>query len=395
MELRWSVEQARRYQLWATHLIGANYPPGAGGIRRCFADLGSVQLDPLPVLGRNHDLVFQARVEHTHPGEALGLIHEERLGFEYWDKMLCAVSLDAYRLFSSLMDAGGLAWERQRAEQLEGAVPGITDEVLAAVRHHGPISSRELRTLDVGQQEHRGWKATRFANVALESLWNRGRICVSHRVNYRRYFDVAERVLPARTRIGECVPTELFTEELLRRRVATVGLLSSSGDAESWAFLRTARRDGLPETLVDRGELAEVHVQGIPAPFYALPSAEEDLMTAVRATPSELPQFLAPLDPLVWGRDSLRKLWGFDYVWEVYKPSSKRRWGYYVLPVLFHDRFVGRFDGKYDRKAGILHVLSYHEEKQGLPFESRSIRQAFARFVTYLGGEQVAFHGNK
>ncbi|MBN1859172.1 winged helix DNA-binding domain-containing protein, partial [Candidatus Bipolaricaulota bacterium] len=182
MELRWSIEQARRYQLWATYLVGTDYPPGADGVRRCFADLGSVQLDPLPVLGRNHDLVFQARVDHTHPGEALDLIHEQRLGFEYWDKMLCAISLDAFPLFSLLMDAGGLAWERARAERFEGTFPGIIGEVLEIVRRQGPISSRELRTLDVAQQEHRGWKATRSANVALEALWNQGRICVSHRV---------------------------------------------------------------------------------------------------------------------------------------------------------------------------------------------------------------------
>jgi len=391
MELSWSTDQARRYQLWATRLIGETYPPGDDGIRRCFAHLGSVQLDPLPILGRNHDLVFQSRVCGTHPGDALALIHRERLGFEYWDKMMCAVSLDAYPLFASLMGEGGKAWERNRAEKLKCTSPGIIDHVLATVRQHGPLSSRELRALDVAQQEHRGWKATRTANVALEALWNQGRIAVSHRVNYRRYFDVTSRVIPSTALERPSQPTRPFGEALLLRRVAAVGLLSSSGDAESWTFLRAGRRDGLPQHLVERGDLIEVNVRGISAPFYALASAEADLEAAMNADPSAMPQFIAPLDPLLWGRDSLRRLWNFDYAWEVYKPRSKRRFGYYVLPILYRDRFVGRFDGRYDREARTLQVISYHQEKAGLSVDAPAVRQAFGRFLRYLGGERIAF----
>lgn len=394
MELRWNIEQARRYQLWATRLVGTGYPPGEEGIQRCFADLGSVQLDPLPILGRNHDLVFQSRVVGTHPDDALDLIHRQRLGFEYWDKMLCAIALDAYPLFSRLMNAGGMAWERDRAETLERAFPGIIAQVLAAVRQHGPLSSRELRTLDIAQQEHRGWKATRTANVALEALWNRGELCVSHRTSYRRYFDVAARVLPEAVWSASSSPAP-FAERLLRRRVAAVGLLSAAGDSESWAFLRAARREGLPQALVRRGELVEVHVQGIRAPFYALPSAEEDLVTAMSVAAPDVPQFLAPLDSLLWGRDSLQRVWDFEYVWEVYKPVCKRRWGYYVLPILFHDRFVGRFDGRYDRATGVLHVVSYGQEPHGLRFDAPEIQEGFSRFLAYLGGERIALPTKK
>ena len=132
-------------------------------------------------------------------------------------------------------------------------------------------------------------------------------------------------------------------------------------------------------------------MRGISAPFYALPSAEADLEAAMNAEASAMPQFVAPLDPLLWGRDSLRRLWGFDYVWEVYKPPSKRRFGYYVLPVLYRDRFVGRFDGRYDRAAGTLQVISYHQEPAGLPVDAPALEQAFARFLRYLGGERIAF----
>ena len=106
MQLEWTVSQARLYQLYATGLHARDYPQGAAGIVACFRDLGSIQLDPLPVMGRNHDLVIQSRVEGVHPGETLDLIHRERRGFEYWDKALCAITIESFPWFRALMSKG-------------------------------------------------------------------------------------------------------------------------------------------------------------------------------------------------------------------------------------------------------------------------------------------------
>jgi uncharacterized protein YcaQ len=387
---RLSIEQARRYQLWAVRLTGTSYPPGAEGIRTCFGDLGCLQLDPLPVLGRNHDLVIQARVDGIRPGETLALIHRERLGFEYWDKMLCAIPVDAFPMFRSFMQWGGDAWERKREEKLRSEHAGAIEAVAEAVTRRGPLSSRELKQLDVAQSEHRGWKSTRAANGALEVLWNRGRLSVSHRTNYRRYFDLTERVIPSEY-LETTPPTEAFWTYILSKRVRAVGLLPRGGDAEAWAFLSHKRREGLPDAMAERGELEMVQVEGIAAPFFApatirqeLPIAEE----AQRATDGA--RFIAPLDPLLWARTALERLWGFRYAWEVYKPAEKREHGYYVLPILLGERFVARFDGRYVREEGTLRVLSYHEEPGGLPLDHPAIHAGFQRFLRYLGGERIA-----
>ncbi len=197
MPIHWSIEEARFYQLFAVGLHTA-YEPGKPGIRACFRDLGGIQLDPLPVLGRNHDLVVQARVDRTHPGETLDLIHGERLGFEYWDKVLCAITIEEFPWFSTLMCAGGEPWEQRREARLEKEHPGVIARVLQAITEHGPLSSHELKQLSVGQAAHRAWKSTTASNGALESLWNRGVLTVAYRTGYRRYFTARNRSFPRR-----------------------------------------------------------------------------------------------------------------------------------------------------------------------------------------------------
>ena len=123
MELHWAKEEARWYHLYSLGLHGRSYPPGEEGIRRCFADLDVLQLDPLPILGRSHDLVIQARVDGTHPGQVLELVHRERLGFEYWDKMLSLIPIHHFPWFRPRMEAGGNRWEREREERLRRELP--------------------------------------------------------------------------------------------------------------------------------------------------------------------------------------------------------------------------------------------------------------------------------
>jgi len=391
VHLNWSVEQARLYQLSSVGLHGKDYPGGEDGIRMAFRDLRAVQLDPLPILGRNHDLVLQSRVEDTHPGMFLDLMHGERLGFEYWDKMLCAVPIEEFPLLRALMEAGGERWERLREDALDRDHPGAKDAVLEAVRENGPLSTAELKKLSVAQGAHRGWKTTQAAGAALEVLWNRGVLAVSHRVNYRRYFDLAERVIPRRI-YGQATPTgDDFLRQFLRKRVDMVALLPTRGAAETWNLLRPAHIAGLPQRMVEEGELSLVEVDGVRTSFYARPDAEATLRAAERAPLEGRAKLIAPLDPLLWCRDALSKLWGFEYAWEVYKKPDQRKYGYYVLPVLYRDRFVGRFDGKYETKTNTLHILGYWKEPDGFPLKHQAIRDAFGRFLGYLGGKKIAW----
>jgi len=287
------------------------------------------------------------------------------------------------------MEAGGEPWERRREERIEREHPGAIEAVYREVERAGPLSSRELKERRIAQGEDRAWKSTRAANGALESLWNRGKLSVSGRVNYRRYFDLTERVIPERYLDADPPSYDRFVRYLVKRRVRMFGLLPAKGDADAWAFLRKARRERLPERLVEEDELCRVSVEGVRTPFYASADIEEGLNRAEAAAFHPLPRFIAPLDPLICCRSATKALWGFEYAWEVYKPAEKRKFGYYVLPILYQDRFVGRFDGRYDSKTGVLSIVSYHEEEGGLPLSHPLIRSAFERFLDYLGGETI------
>ncbi len=389
MQLEWSVAQARLYQLYATGLHGRDYEPGIAGIKACFNDLGSIQLDPLSVMGRNHDLVIQSRVEGVHPGETLDLIHRERRGFEYWDKALCAITIESFPWFRALMSKGGSrCWD----DQLAHAYPDAVKSVYQVITADGPLSSLELKKLGVAQGDKAGskrWKSSNAANASLDLLWNRGLISVSQRQNHRRYFDLTERVIPEEYLDGDSPTREEFLEYLLVRRVRTIGLLPVRGGAEAWAMLQGVRADGVPKRLLADERLTVIHVEGIDTPFYAPADAQEGLAVAEMAAIGSDVRFLAPLDPLLWARTAVAKLWKLDYVWEVYKPVAKRRFGYYVLPILCEDRFVGRFDGRYLREEKTLQVLSYHQEPDGLSLSHPRIHDGFQRFIAYLDGERI------
>jgi hypothetical protein len=115
------------------------------------------------------------------------------------------------------------------------------------------------------------------------------------------------------------------------------------------------------------------------------------MRAAEKAPFDDQAQVIAPLDPLLWCRAALAKVWGFAYAWEVYKKPEQRAYGYYVLPVLHRNRFVGRFDGKYETKTNTLHILGYWKEPDGFPLKHPAIRDAFGRFLDYLGGKKIVW----
>jgi len=214
-------------------------------------------------------------------------------------------------------------------------------------------------------------------------------ISVSHRRNHRRYFDLTERVIPEEYLDGDPPTREEFLEYLLLKRVDAVGLLPAHGGGDVWASLSGVRAGGIRKRLLAEDLLSIVHVEGVNTPFYAPADAKAKLAEAEKTDLNNDARFLAPLDPLLWARSAAAELWELDYVWEVYKPAAKRRFGYYVLPILCGDRFVGRFDGRYLREEKTLQVLSYHEEPGGLPLSHPAIHAGFQRFLSYLDGERI------
>jgi uncharacterized protein YcaQ len=208
------------------------------------------------------------------------------------------------------------------------------------------------------------WRPTNQVRAILEALGEAGILGIERREGNRRVYDLAERLFPAELLAQRRPEREQRRHKLLSRYRGN-GLLGVSGDYSIWAGTGdAAMRTSLRDELVATGAIVPLEVEGLKGPRFvvgdevAMLDAAEAEVAAGRPMAGAGAVFLAPLDPLAWDRDLLLRLWGFDYRWEVYVPAAKRRWGYYVLPLLYGDRFVGRIEPRIDRKTGTLRILA-------------------------------------
>ncbi len=363
-----SREVARRF-LVVRHLLA---PPRAlpaedASVLAVVDRLGSLQFDPLEVAGRNHDLVLHARVAGYRRSWTDHLLYDRRHLFEAYNKGLSILPVRE-------LPWHRLTWDRHRRAHEAGIFQEHgehVEELLERIRGAGPISTADLERSEAIDWY---WGPAAKSRAVLEALAEAGILGIARRDGNRRSYDLAERLFPAGL-LAERVPER---EQLLHRllsRYRAHGLLGATGQSEIFLGFGpgTMLEDGAPRPrraellaeLVERGELVPVAVEGerrlrhvITDELPLLAQAEREVAEG-RGPGGEPPgvALLAPLDPLAWDRDLLRSLFDFDYVWEVYVPAAKRRWGYYVLPILFGDRLVGRVEPRIDRAARAVRVL--------------------------------------
>jgi hypothetical protein len=385
-----SAESARRF-LAARHLLAParSLPGGPDAVLEVFRRLGSIQFDPLFVAGRNHDLVLHSRVADYDPAWCETLLYERRELFEAYNKGL------------SLLPASQLPWYRVswdlNAPRMQSGILSenaeVAAQVLGRIRDEGPLSTLDFER---GPAVDWFWAPTNLVRAVLEAYSVSGVLGLSRREGNRRVYDLMERLFAAELLAREVPLREQVKHKLLSRYRAH-GLLGKTGSAELWIGAGWSKRPGLPtraelrDELVEAGELVSVAVEGVRGERFVLPDEVELL-----AEPPEPPAsvaFLAPLDPLVWDRGLLGPLYDFDYVWEVYVPEPKRRWGYYVLPVLFRDRLVGRIEPRIDRAGRRVQVLGAWWEDGFAPRRAEgfvdAMRAALRAYLGFAGATQL------
>ncbi len=353
-----SAATARRF-LVRRHLLAPprSLPPEPASVMRVIDRLGSLQFDPLEVAGRNHDLTLLARVAGYRRAWTDGLLYRDRVLYETFNKMLSLVptaELPWYRI----------TWDRMHAEHTGGPFDDhapLVEELLARIRADGPLSSTDVEAAG----GHRLVLAAHEPGPGDPRGARRGRD-PGHRpargqpARLRPGGAAVPRGAARRAPPGARAAAAQAAVALSRQRPAggVRGLLDLDGDrrrgdaerrsATSWS------RSGRSSRWRSRGSRARGSWWGTRCRCWTAAEAE---VAAGRPMDGAGAVFLAPLDPLAWDRDLLLRLWGFDYRWEVYVPAAKRRWGYYVLPLLYGDRFVGRIEPRIDRRTGTLRVL--------------------------------------
>jgi len=381
-------KQARRYLLAHQGLWPPYKLEGKAGILDHIRHVGCIQFDPLNIVGRNPELVLQARVSGFQPVMLQELLYKDRKLLDGWDKNMSIYSVEDWPYFHRRREAA-----KRNPGRSPEPVRSILPQVRQALEEHGPLSSIDL---DFNQTVDWSWAPTRLARAALESMYWGGELVVHHKVNTRKVYDFARRHL-AEDLLSASDPNETeeqFHDWYVHRRIGGVGLLwDKSGDA--WLGMpgiKSKERKAALSRLLKQGKVIEVGVDGIKLPLY-MRSEDEMLLnkTLDSRTPLSRASIIAPLDNLLWDRRFVAELFGFTYIWEVYKPVAERRYGYYVLPILYGDRFVARFEPGQDKKNGTLIIKKWWWAlgvKQSERMHNDLI-QCFGQFLNFLGADNL------
>jgi uncharacterized protein YcaQ len=398
-----SLAAARRF-LALRHMLAPprSLPGGPEGVLAVFERLGAIQFDPLEVAGRNHDLVLAARIRGYRREMTDELLYGRRALFETYNKALNLLPVAELPYYRLSWDEGA----RGPAGRLVAEQSALAERILGEITEQGPKCSADFeREAAIDWW----WGPTTAVRAVLEALSVTGRLSLARRNGNRRYYDLTERLYPADLLAVRLPEGDQLRHRLLSRHRAH-GLLGSRGGGELWYGIRLAGpRAELRAELVDRGELVAVGVEGLQDRRYAVAAEVPLLDRAEGETEAETSgpagvaplvggavpgcSFLAPLDPILWDRQALGPLYGFEYRWEVYVPAAKRRWGYYVLPILFGDRLVGRIEPRFDRGARALRILGLEWQAGFDPLTAPGFVSAFgdalSAYLEFGGADQV------
>ena len=362
------------------------------GAREAIMACRLVRVDPLDVVGRVQDLTLASRVEGYERAHLDSLLYEERSGFEYGG-FVCIYPRSLLRLHWSWVQNEGLParWERWYASNKK-----LAERVLQDIEKRGPLDSQEW----AGGKRVENYRSSHLEGLGLYVLWRRLDILIHHREGNRKFYELTERMFG---KLPEPMPKASTLDEMA---LETLGRLGLSG-ADGVPYLRTGEegkgrskltKRQVRQGLIDDGRLTEVEVEGEKLASVlrtdSLPLLEEvsqgRVPRAWKPMESE-PEavFIAPLDVVIANGRS-QTLFGFEYLWEVYKPASKRRWGYYVLPVLIGDRLAGRIEPRFEREAKRLVIEhAWWEAGTSLSTSVRPFALAASRFADYLGAKRV------
>ncbi|MGH2489799.1 MAG: DNA glycosylase AlkZ-like family protein, partial [Candidatus Limnocylindria bacterium] len=297
---------------------------------------------------------------------------------ETYNKMLSILPMDEIPYYRLSWTRGAANYREFLAEHAE-----LANRIRDHITEQGPVSTAAFRDVDHRVQwwwDNDETTSTKAARALLEALFVVGEMGIARREGSRRYYDRIERLVRADLLDAYAPEDEQLRHRLLSRHRA-VGLMAVGGAGELvWGTGSAADRAAMTAALIEEGVLIPVSVEGVRGPRHVLAAEWPMLEATAKPVQRRRPwvTFVPPLDPLMWDRRLVKDLFGFEYIWEVYVPAPKRRHGYYVLPILFGDRLVGRIEPRYERATRTLRIAGIWFEDGFAPMEEPHFAPALA-----------------
>lgn len=395
-------QQARRFMLLKQGLLGEYRFTGKQGAAEFVRQAGCIQFDPVDVCGKNAELTLQSRVKGFTKQTLYELLYEDRVLVDFPDKNLSIFPVEDWPYF-----------ERYRRAARESGMrfpelAGLEEQAKTYIARNGAVSSDELPIEgDIHWHSAIHWSGTwggksNAARAVLEQLYSNGELVIHHKQGARKFYALAKDYVSSELLTAPDPLPDDFDHLKWRvlRRISAVGLLwNRPSDAwlNIWGLKSTERNRAFGE-LLEEGKILEIRVAGIKPLLYC---NAEDLPVAERVFGSETYkarcEFLAPLDCFLWDRNLIKELFGFDYRWEIYTPADKRKYGFYVLPVLCGEKFAGRIEAVADKKSGMLTVKNfwYEDGVRQTKKLSAEIEKCVKRFAKFNECGEVRVQGQE
>lgn len=356
-----SNRQARQFMLLKHGLLGKHKFVGKQGALDFIRQAGCIQFDPVDACGKNAELTLQSRVKDFTKSMLYELLYRDRKLFDYPDKNLSIIPIEDWPYF-----------ERYRKVSREGGLrfnglAELEDQAKAYIRTHGPVCSDDLPVNgSILWHSSIHWSvnwngSSKASRSVLEHLYSTGELIIHHKKHTRKYYDLAEKHVPAELFNAPDPLPDDFEHQKWRilRRISAVGILWNR-PSDAWLSicgLKSEQRNKVFSELLNEGKILEIKVEGLKDMLFC---HVEDLSLIKTVLQSDdfnpRCELIAPLDCMMWDRKLIRVLFGFEYTWEIYIPPDKRKYGFYVLPLLYGDYFIGRLEAVADRKSCTLTV---------------------------------------
>jgi uncharacterized protein YcaQ len=385
----------RRFILGRQGLWPGRRFTGPEGVTAALNNSEALQLDPLNVVARSQEIAMWGRVLDFKPEMLYQAAYDQRQFFDYGGGLFLYPMSEFPYWRAGMQNLNYPRWTKFMAEH-----PDVLAQVLESIRERGPLGNRDFE----GNKAVTSYRGRKDTALALFSLWLKGELMISHRKGFDRYYDLRERILPQQY---DWVATEQQAiDHFSRKLIAFLGLVREKrlgpGLRFFDAYVSPEQAKSQVAALYEQGIATPIHVEGSKEIWMAL-SSDLGLLDTLEAghTPKEwIPlgpstldevTFLAPLE-IVSARGRAKEVFGFDYIWEVYKPAELRRWGYYTLPILYGDQLVARLDPKLDRKTGTLKINGFWLEDEATaddPAFAEALGKGAARFAQFVGAARV------